>query len=110
MVVGLLFCASKATHAEAPWMPTDTGSVLVQVIALGYAVEHAEVTIGDSSDTTGANGNRSFTLDPGFYTVSATGAHGAGSATKEVRVSPGEFQQVTLELGSAGLPADDEGH
>lgn len=108
MVVGLLFCASKATHAEAPWMPTDTGSVLVQVIALGYAVEHAEVTIGDSSDTTGANGNRSFTVDPGFYTVSATGAHG-GTATKEVRVSPGEFIQVTLELGSAGLPAA-EGH
>lgn len=108
MVVGLLFCASKATHAEAPWMPTDTGSVLVQVIALGYAVEHAEVSIGDSSDTTGHNGNSSFTVDPGFYTVSATGSHG-GEATKQVRVHPGEFIQVTLELGSAGLPPA-EGH
>jgi hypothetical protein len=109
MVVGLLFCVSKATHATNTWRPTDTGSILVQVIALGYAVEHAEVTVGDSSDTTGANGNRSFTVDPGFYTVSATGAHGAGTATKEVRVSPGEFIQVTLELGAAGLPAA-EGH
>ncbi len=108
MVVGLLFCVSQATYATNTWRPTDTGSILVQVIALGSPVEHAEVSVGDSSDTTGHNGNRSFTVDPGHYTVSATGEHG-GSASKEVRVHPGEFIQVTLELGAAGLPPA-EGH
>jgi len=109
MVVGLLFCVSKATYAgETDWRPTDTGSILVQVIALGYAVEHAEISCGESSDTTGVNGNRSFTVDPGFYTVSATGPHG-GEATKVVRIRAGEFVQCTLELGSGGLPAA-EGH
>jgi len=109
MIVGLLFCVSKATYAEPPFMPTDGGSILVQVIALGYAVEHAEISVGDNSDTTGANGNRMFSVEPGFYTVSATGPHGGGSATKEVRVNPGEFIQCTLELGSEGLPPT-EGH
>lgn len=110
MVVGLLFCVSKATYAgETDWRPTDTGSILVQVIALGYAVEHAEISVGDSSDTTGATGNRSFTVDPGFHTVTATGPHGGVSATKVVRIRAGEFVQCTLELGSGGLPPT-EGH
>jgi hypothetical protein len=110
MVVGLLFCVSKATYAgETDWRPTDTGSILVQVIALGYAVEHAEISCGESSDTTGVNGNRSFTVDPGFHTVTATGPHGGASATKVVRIRAGEFVQCTLELGSGGLPAA-EGH
>ena len=110
MVVGLLFCVSKATYAgETDWRPTDTGSILVQVIALGYAVEHAEISCGESSDTTGVNGNRSFTVDPGFHTVTATGPHGGASAPKVVRIRAGEFVQCTLELGSGGLPAA-EGH
>ena len=110
MVVGLLFCVSKATYAgETDWRPTDTGSILVQVIALGYAVEHAEISCGESSDTTGVNGNRSFTVDPGFHTVTATGPHGGASATKVVRIRAGEFVQCTLELGSGGLPPT-EGH
>jgi len=110
MVVGLLFCVSKATYAgETDWRPTDTGSILVQVIALGYAVEHAEISCGESSDTTGVNGNRSFTVDPGFHTVTATGPHGGASATKVVRIRAGEFVQCTLELGSGGLPTA-EGH
>ncbi len=110
MVVGLLFCVSKATYAgETDWRPTDTGSILVQVIALGYAVEHAEISCGDSSDTTGAAGNRSFTVDPGFYTVTATGPHDGASATKVVRIRAGEFVQCTLELGAGGLPPA-EGH
>lgn len=104
MAVGLLFCVSKATYATNTWRPTDTGSILVQVIALGSPIEHAEVSVGDSSDTTGKSGNRSFTVEPGFYTVSGTGPHG-GSASKEVRVQPGEFIQVTLELGAEGLHA-----
>jgi len=110
MVVGLLFCVSKATYAgETDWRPTDTGSILVQVIALGYAVEHAEISCGESSDTTGVNGNRSFTVDPGFHTVTATGPHGGATATKVVRIRAGEFVQCTLELGSGGLPPT-EGH
>jgi len=108
MVVGLLFCVSKATYATNTWRPTDGGSILVQVIALGYAVEDAEVSVGESSDTTGHNGNRMFSVEPGFYTVSATGPHG-GAATKEVRIRPGEFVQCTLELGSEALHAG-EGH
>ena len=110
MVVGLLFCVSKATYAgETDWRPTDGGSILVQVIALGYAVPEAEISVGDSSDSTGPNGNRMFSVEPGFYTVSATGPHG-GSATKEVRVSPGEFIQCTLELGGEALFAGEGGH
>ena len=110
MVVGLLFCVSKATYAgETDWRPTDGGSILVQVIALGYAVEHAEISVGDSSDTTGATGNRMFSVEPGFHTVSATGPHGGASATKVVRIRAGEFVQCTLELGSGGLPPA-EGH
>ena len=111
MVVGLLFCVSKATYAgETDWRPTDTGSILVQVIALGYAVEHAEISCGESSDTTGVNGNRSFTVDPGFHTVTATGPHGGASATKVVRIRAGEFVQCTLELGSEALFAGEGGH
>ena len=109
MVVGLLFCVSKATYAgETDWRPTDGGSILVQVIALGYAVPEAEISVGDSSDTTGTTGNKMFSVDPGFHTVSATGPHG-GSATKVVRIRAGEFVQCTLELGSGGLPPA-EGH
>ena len=109
MIVGLLFCVSKATYAgETDWRPTDGGSILVQVIALGYAVEHAEISVGDSSDSTGVSGNRMFSVEPGFHTVSATGPHG-GSATKEVRIRPGEFVQCTLELGPHALHAG-EGH
>ncbi|MBZ0107457.1 MAG: hypothetical protein K8F52_02210 [Candidatus Scalindua rubra] len=106
--MGLLFCVSQATYATNTWRPTDGGSILVQVIALGYAVEDAEVSVGDSSDTTGHNGNRMFSVEPGFYTVSATGPHG-GSATKEVRIRPGEFVQCTLELGAEALHVG-EGH
>ncbi|MDP6923308.1 MAG: carboxypeptidase-like regulatory domain-containing protein [Candidatus Scalindua sp.] len=104
MVVGLLFCVSQATYAAKPFMPTDGGSVLVQVIALGSPIEHAEVSVGDNSDSTGHNGNRMFSVEPGNYTVSAAGPDG-GSASKEVRVRPGEFIQVTLELGASGLHA-----
>ncbi len=110
MVVGLLFCVSKATYAgETDWRPTDGGSILVQVIALGYAVPGAEISVGDSSDTTGTNGNKMFSVEPGFHTVSATGPHGGASATKVVRIRAGEFVQCTLELGSGGLPPA-EGH
>ena len=109
MVVGLLFCVSKATDATNTWRPTDGGSILVQVIALGYAVPDAEISVGDSSDTTGDNGNKMFSVEPGFYTVSATGPHG-GSATKEVRIRPGEFVQCTLELGGSALFAGDAHH
>ena len=110
MVVGLLFCVSKATYAgETDWRPTDGGSILVQVIALGYAVPEAEISVGDSSDTTGTSGNKMFSVEPGFHTVSATGPHG-GSATKVVRIRAGEFVQCTLELGGEALFAGEGGH
>ncbi len=110
MVVGLLFCVSQATYAgETDWRPTDGGSILVQVIALGYAVPDAQISVGDSSDTTGTNGNRMFSVEPGFHTVSATGPHG-GEATKVVRIRAGEFVQCTLELGAHALAAPEGGH
>ncbi len=110
MVVGLLFCVSKSTYAgETDWRPTDGGSILVQVIALGYAVPDAQISVGDSSDTTGTNGNRMFSVEPGFHTVSATGPHG-GEATKVVRIRAGEFVQCTLELGAHALAAPEGGH
>ncbi len=109
MAVGLLFCLSQATYATNTWRPTDTGFVTVQVIALGSPVEHAEVSVGDSSDTTGHNGNRTFTVENGTHTVSCVGPHG-GEASREVRVLPGEIIQVTFDLGAVGLHVGEEGH
>ncbi len=107
MAAGLIFCLSNVSSAYdrgGEWPTTDSASILVQVIALGSPIEHADVSVGDNSDSTGHNGNRSFTVDPGSYTVSCTGPHG-GSASKDVRVSAGEIVQVTLELGAEGLHA-----
>jgi hypothetical protein len=111
MAVGLLFCISNATYAYdrgGEWPPTQGGTVIVQVIALGSPVEHADVSVGDSSDTTGHNGNYTFSVDNGYHTVSCTGPHG-GSASREVRVRPGEIIQVTFDLGAEALHVG-EGH
>lgn len=105
MAAGLIFClgnVSSAYDRGGEWPPTQSGTVIVQVIALGSPVEHADVSVGDNSDSTGHNGNTTFTVNPGYHTVSATGPHG-GSASTEVRIQPGEIAQVTLELGAEGL-------
>lgn len=100
MVAGLLFCVSNVSSAyfEPP------ATVIVQVIALGAPIEHAEVSVGDNSDTTGHNGNKVFQVSKGHYTVSCTGPHG-GSGTQEIFVQPGEITQVTFELGASALHA-----
>ncbi len=111
MAAGLLFSLTSATYAYGrggEWPPTEGGTVLVQVIALGSPIEHADVSVGDNSDTTGHNGNRVFSVENGYHQVSCTGPHG-GSGSREVHVSPGEFIQVTFELGAIGLHAA-EGH
>lgn len=107
VAVGLLFCISNATYAYdrgGEWRPTDQGTVIVQVIALGSPVEGADVSVGDNSDTTGKNGNRTFTVDNGYHIVSCSGPHG-GTGSREVRVKPGEIIQVTFDLGAEGLHA-----
>jgi uncharacterized membrane protein len=97
---GLVFCLSNigSAYEESP------ARVIVQVIALGAPIEGADVSVGDSSDTTGKNGNYVFQVRKGTYTVSCSGPHG-GSGSQEVRVNPGEIIQVTFELGAEGLHA-----
>ncbi|MCP4264566.1 MAG: hypothetical protein GY777_03155 [Candidatus Brocadiaceae bacterium] len=112
MAVGLLFCVSNAASAYdrgGEWPPTETGTVIVQVTAMGSPIEHADVSVGDSSDSTGHNGNRVFQVENGFHTVSVTDSHG-NTDSKEVRVDPGTIIQVTFELGAAGRPASEGGH
>ena len=105
MVAGLIFCLGNVSTAydEPP------ATVIVQVTAMGSPIEHAEVSVGDNSDSTGHNGNRVFLVDKGTYTVSVTDSHG-NSDSREVRVLPGEITQVTFELGAAGRPATGGGH
>ncbi len=105
MVSGLVFCLSNigSAYEEPP------ARVTVQVIALGTPIPHAEVSIGDASETTGINGNYVFQVDKGTYTVSVADSHG-NTDSREVRVNPGEIIQVTFELGAAGRPATGGGH
>lgn len=100
LAAGLFFSLANVSTAydEPP------ARVIVQVIALGSPVEHAEVSVGDFSETTGHNGNYVFSVDKGTYTVSCVGSHGT-EASREVRVKPGEIIQVTFDLGAAGRPA-----
>ena len=97
---GLIFCLSNigSAYEEPP------ARVIVQVIALGAPIEHADVSVGDLSETTGKNGNYVFQVHKGSYTVSCKGPHG-GSGTQEIQVSPGEIIQVTFDLGAEGLHA-----
>ncbi len=105
MAAGLIFCLGNISSAydEPP------ATVIVQVTAMGSPIEHAEVSVGDNSDTTGHNGNHVFQVDKGTYTVSVTDSHG-NSDSREVRVLPGEITQVTFELGASGRPATGGGH
>ncbi len=102
--LGLIFCLSNISSAydEPP------ATVIVQVIALGSPIEHAEVSVGDATETTGKNGNYVFQVNTGIYTVSCTGPHG-GQASQELTVKPGEITQVTFELGAEALHAG-KGH
>ena len=79
---GLIFCLSNIVTAfdEPP------ARVIVQVIALGSPIEHAEVSVGDASETTGKNGNYVFQVDKGIYTVSVVDSHG-NTDSREVRMA-----------------------
>ena len=105
VVSGLVFCLSNigTAYDEPP------ARVIVQVTAMGSPIAHAEVSVGDASDTTGSNGNYVFQVDKGTYTVSVADSHG-NTDSREVRVSPGEIIQVTFELGGPGRPATGAGH
>ncbi len=97
---GLLFSLSNVSSAyeEAP------ARVTVQVTALGAPVRGADVSVGESSDVTGINGNYVFVVSKGTYTVSVADHHD-NTDSREVRVHPGEIIQVTFDLGAAGRPA-----
>ncbi len=112
VVVGLLFCVSNATFAYdrgGEWPPTDSGTVIVQVTAMGSPIEHADVSVGDNSDSTGHNGNRVFSVDNGHHTVSVTDSHG-NTESRNVWVHAGEIIQVTFDLGAPGRPASGGDH
>ncbi len=107
LAVGLLFCVSMSAYAYGrggEWPPTQGGTVIVCVTAMGSPIEDAEVSVGDNSGTTGHNGNYTFSVDNGFHTVSVADHHD-NAESREVRVNPGEIVQVTFELGAAGRPA-----
>ncbi len=105
MAAGLIFCLGNVSTAydEPP------ATVIVQVTAMGSPIEHADVSVGDNSDSTGHNGNKVFQVDKGTYTVSVADSHG-NTDSREVRVLPGEITQVTFELGAPGRPATGGGH
>ena len=112
MAAGLLFCISNASYAYdrgGEWPPTEGGTVIFQVTAMGSPIEHADVSVGDNSDSTGHNGNKVFQVDKGRYTVSVEDHHG-NTDSREIRVNPGEIIQVTFELGAPGRPATGGGH
>ncbi len=112
MAVGLFFCVSNAASAYdrgGEWPTTQGGTVIVQVTAMGSPIEGADVSVGDSSDSTGHNGNRVFSVDNGFHEVTVADHHG-NTDSKTVRVKAGEIIQVTFELGAAGRPASEGGH
>ena len=100
MAAGLIFCLGNVSTAydEPP------ATVIVQITAMGSPIEHADVSVGDNSDTTGHNGNKVFQVDKGSYTVSVADHHG-NTDSREVRVNPGEIIQVTFDLGAPGRPA-----
>lgn len=107
MAVGLIFSVSMSTYAYGrggEWPPTQGGTVIVQVTAMGSPIEGAEVTVGDNSGTTGPNGNTVLSVDNGFHTATVADHHD-NTASQEVRVKAGEIVQVTFELGAAGRPA-----
>jgi len=105
MATGLIFCFGNVSSAydEPP------ATVIVQVTAMGSPIEHADVSVGDNSDSTGHNGNKVFQVDKGTYTVSVEDHHG-NTDSREVRVNPGEIIQVTFDLGAPGRPATGGGH
>ena len=105
MAAGLIFCLGNVSSAydEPP------ATVMVVVTAMGSPIEHAEVSVGDASDTTGQNGNHVFLVDKGTYTVSVADSHG-NTDSREIRVNAGEIVQVTFDLGAAGRPATGGGH
>lgn len=100
IATGLMFCLANLGSAfeEKP------ASIQVVVSGLGNPLEHAEVTCGEDSATTGKNGVATFQVTKGAYTLTASGPHG-GEGSKEVRVNPGEIVQVTFELGAGALHA-----
>ena len=112
MAAGLLFCISNASYAYdrgGEWPPTEGGTVIFQVTAMGSPIGDAEVSVGDASGTTGENGNTVFSVESGIHTASVTDHHG-NTDSKEVMVHSGEIIQVTFDLGAAGRPASGGGH
>jgi hypothetical protein len=107
MAAGLIFClgnVSSAYDRGGEWPTTEGGTVIVQVTAMGSPIEGAEVSVGDNSGTTGANGNTVFSVESGFHTATVADHHD-NTDSREVSVSAGEIIQVTFELGAAGRPA-----
>ncbi len=107
MAAGLLFCISSSSFAYGrggEWPPTEGGTVFFYVTAMGSPIEGAEVSVGDSSGTTGPQGNTTLSVSKGFHTASVTDSHG-NSDSRTVRVKSGEITQVTFDLGAPGRPA-----
>lgn len=80
----------------------ESARVTVIVICLGAPQEESEVTIGDRSEETKANGACVFDISSGSYTVTghSKGLNGtkAGSKSINIQLQPGEIRQVILEV------------
>ena len=102
IATGIVFCLTNLGSAfeEKP------ASIQVVVSGLGSPLEHAEVTCGEDSATTGKNGVATFQVTKGSYTLTASGPDG-GEGSQSIRVCPGEIVQVTFELGAVALPASE---
>ncbi|MCP5004336.1 MAG: hypothetical protein GY941_10420 [Planctomycetes bacterium] len=104
VATGLVFCLSNlgSAYEEKP------ASIQVVVSGLGAPLEHAEVTCGEDSSSTGKNGVATFQVEKGEHHLSAHGPNG-GEDSRSIFVRPGEIAQVTFELGAGALHAA-EGH
>lgn len=88
----------------------QSARVIAIVICYGAPQEHADVTLGDRSNTTKKNGACTFDVKAGAYTLTAhskgSGEHGghggagwpAGSKSVNLNLKPGEIRPVTIEV------------
>lgn len=74
----------------------ESARVTAIVLCLGAPQGEAEVTLGERSEETKANGACVFDVSPGAYTISTSIKRGSKSIN--VTLQPGEIRQIILEV------------
>jgi carboxypeptidase family protein len=87
------------TPTPVPGSPTIGGQVVDGQTRLPIVAATVSLSPGGASTLTDANGNFSFTVNPGTYTVTASAA-GYGNDSQTVTVSGGQKANLTFRLTS----------